>query len=157
VATITAPIFQGAFFDVSAHQVRGRRMTDGLESDRNDYIRDAFGAYKSVVQERFAVYIPDRDRNQAEINADVWIRRAMILLDRVAGGATALPAAFGIWNGKEERTVIVYSHMKSEILDQHKYELRAFLHSFGREANQGEVLFEFGRAAFFINEYDSER
>ena len=78
----------------------------------------------------------------------------MKLLDGIGGGVTALPAALAMWGGKEENTVIVYCHMDDETFDDNKFIIRAFLHAFGRDTNQGEVLAEFGSAAFFINEYD---
>jgi len=138
-------------------------MADDQEPDANEYVREALGASRSVFQKRFAIYIPDKDRHGnplpdkldgESIPPDYWIRQSMRLLGAIGGGATALPAALAIWQGKEENTVIVYSHMDSETFDQNKFILRAFLHEFGREADQGEVLAEYGSAAFFIDEYD---
>jgi len=40
--------------------------------------------------------------------------------------------------------------MDDETFDDNKFIIRAFLHAFGRDTNQGEVLAEFGSAAFFI-------
>lgn len=126
----------------------------GVDTDPNNYIALCLGAARVIVQKRFALYIPDKDRHGNAIDADVWIRRAMQFFDRINGGATALPAALGIWRGNTEHTVVVYSHMEAETFDHNKYIIRAFLHAFGRTAEQGEVMCEFGSAAFFITDYD---
>jgi hypothetical protein len=129
--------------------------SEELPTDYDD-LGERFGAYRIAVQERFAIYIPDRDKNGNVLDVTIWIRRAMQLLDGIDGGATAMPAALGIWRGQEENTVIVYSFIDQDRFFGQIFRVRAFLHEFGRTMSQGEVLFELGPAAFWIDQYDPE-
>jgi hypothetical protein len=94
----------------------------------------------------------------------------MNLLAEINGGATRLPVAQGIWKpdqGDEtvrEVTSVVYSFVGDRSrLDANLPRLARFLHSFGKQTNQGEVMVEFsgevpGRGflsrAYFIDRYD---
>ena len=135
-------------------------MSSQTKSDTDKFlndpelIRDTFGASRAAHQRRFAIYIPDRDKYKNEFDPTDWIRRAMQLLDGINGGVTALPAALAMWHGQEEHTVIVYSFIDQDNFYNNRFLIRAFLHEFGRMTNQGEVLFELGSAAYWIDEYD---
>lgn len=53
-----------------------------------------------------------------------------------------------------EKTTILYTYIKTDnFLNNLKF-LRIFLHRFGRETNQGEVVFEFDGRFFRIFDFD---
>jgi hypothetical protein len=76
----------------------------------------AFGAETGVAVQCFAIYIPDKDRNDQDIgNQRRWVLDAIALLCDNNGGATAIPVEGG-WLSPEGRTilehpVIVYSYV----------------------------------------------
>lgn len=45
--------------------------------------------------QRFAIYIPNKDRNGAPVPQSAWINKALQLLSRAGGGATAMPPVTG--------------------------------------------------------------
>jgi hypothetical protein len=132
---------------------------DRRETNQYELVGTVLGVSRLVVHRRFTLYIPDKNRHGQYIDSDTWISRAMQLLTEINGGATALPAARGMWkddrgNILDERTVIVYSFIKPERFFERLPVIRAFLHRFGRETDQGEVLIEYGSSAMWIDEYD---
>jgi hypothetical protein len=133
-------------------------------------LQEALGASRAATLQRFSLYIPDRDRDGAPVESSAaWHAAAMALFADVNGGATLLPAADGIWNPEDgsemvrEATRVIYSFIR----DGRKFErdvdqLAVFIHTFGKHANQGEVMVEFagevpGRGfvsrAYFIDKY----
>jgi len=82
------------------------------------------------------------------------------LFARIGGGVTVMPPSEGGWFDEEsaraiwERTVLVYTYIKPERFRDLLPELRTLLHRFGRETNQGEVVFEFDADFFRIRRYD---
>jgi len=110
-----------------------------------DDLGERFGASRIAVQERFAIYIPDRDKNGNVLDVTIWIRRAMQLLDGIGGGATAMPAALGILRGQEENTVIVYSFIDQDRFFGQVFRVRAFLHEFGRTMNKEKFCLSLAR------------
>ena len=117
------------------------------------------GAYLEATEEvrtqRFTIYIPDRDRaNQPIENIEDWIAACMGLLTRINGGCTRLPNASGEWLSDEgvtvkEQTALIYSFFgDASVFVGHLNKIRAFIHRFGKETNQGEVMVElFGEDA----------
>ena len=129
------------------------------------------GAEEEPSIQQLTLYIPNKDKNGNEIsNLDVWIKEARKLLTIIGGGATALPPAGGSWISLEnaikdvtdlrdediiwEKTTIIYIFIKADSFLNSLKSLRRFLHSFGRETNQGEVVFEFGGRFFRILDFD---
>jgi hypothetical protein len=105
---------------------------------------------------KFTIYIPNKRRSsegEAQVpleNWDGWVRRAMDVLGQINGGATACPPTNGYYvdqaRGNElvwEQTILVYSFIDMEEFPKRLDEVLAFLHTFGRDANQGAVLYEF--------------
>jgi hypothetical protein len=88
-----------------------------------------------------------------------WVKDARALLTLIGGGATAFPPADGTWAGDDgkviwELTRIVYSFVIPERFTAHIKELRKFVHRFGRETNQGEVVVEFDGNLYRITEFE---
>jgi hypothetical protein len=54
-----------------------------------------------------------------------------------------------------EQTKIIYTYVDTDKLAANLARLRAFLHRFGRETNQGEVVFEFDGWFWTIDQYDA--
>ena len=54
----------------------------------------AFGGTADYGQ-RFAVYIPNKDRDGAPVDQATWIDATLRLLADIAGGATAMPPVTG--------------------------------------------------------------
>jgi hypothetical protein len=98
---------------------------------------------------RFTIYIPDRDRNNRELDhIDYWIDAGMKLLTEINGGCTRLPNTTGHWLSDDreivkENTALLYSYFQElEAFEKQLPRVRDFLHRFGRETNQGEVMVE---------------
>ena len=76
-------------------------------------------------------------------------------------GSTALHPADGTWLNPEskeilwEKTTLIYTYIDADKFEKHLGELRKFLHRFGREANQGEVVFEFDGRFYRIRKYSA--
>lgn len=137
-------------------------MGDNKEdvSSRNVRLRDALGADKFVARQRFGIYLPNKDRHgNAVKDIDDWVRKALLLLGRINGGATAFPPTEGIWLDDNdaplfEQTIFVYSFINANRFLSQLHLICAYLHQFGRLTNQGEVLVEFENLAFHITSYD---
>ena len=56
-----------------------------------------------------------------------------------------------------ERTTLVYTYVDPDRFERNFATLREFLHRFGRETNQGEVVFEFDGELFRISRYDGDK
>ena len=123
-------------------------------------IDKALGAEELPSSQRLCVYIPNKDKNGSDIrDYERWVNGAREILTRIGGGATALPPADGTWeraNGDMlwEQTRLVYCFVDPERFEATVNELRAFLHRFGRETNQGEVVVEFDGRFYRIRNYD---
>jgi len=74
-----------------------------------------------------------------------------------------MPPADGTWLNPEskeiiwEKTTIMYTYVDPDSFEENVGLLRKFLHRFGRETNQGEVVFEFDGKFYRIRKYDQER
>lgn len=118
------------------------------------------GAAEAVSVERLTLYIPTKDRVGKEVaNSVMWVERALKLLAKMGGGATRLPPVQGIWHDTEndvlitEDIILVYSFIDPEKFEKNIHELRSFLHSLGKETNQGEVVFELSEQLYKIRSY----
>jgi hypothetical protein len=119
------------------------------------------GATDITSSQRLTLYIPNTDRDGRLLtNQEEWVREARQLLTAIGGGATALPPADGNWLNEEtatvlwEQTRIVYCFVLPDRFRAHLQELRTFLHRFGRETNQGEVVVEFDDRFYRIRAFD---
>jgi hypothetical protein len=133
-------------------------------------LQSALGATTGASATRFSLYLPDSDRHGQPVpQLEQWIDVAMTLFADINGGATRLPVAQGIWkpDGRgeivREATNVVYSFVRDRTrFDANLERIAVFIHSFGKHANQGEVMAEFagevpGRGfvsrAYFIDKY----
>jgi hypothetical protein len=95
------------------------------------------------------LFVPSVERDGlTEIDQDLWVEKALGMLGRVFGGATAFPRAKGVWRDDEregklvrDNPVVVQCYMAAEDIEapEKQSSLRAFCKQMGRETNQGEV------------------
>jgi hypothetical protein len=118
------------------------------------------GATEEPSAQRLTLYIPNQDRDGKPIAGHGnWTSAAQGLLTEIGGGATAFPPVDGTWRKPDgsvlwEQTRIIYTYVDPDRLVANMTRLRAFLHQFGRETNQGEVVVEFDGWLWRINQYD---
>lgn len=131
--------------------------------DREIFLAKLLGAIEEASFQRLTLYIPDKDKNGKEIKKlKDWLKKAREILTVIGGGATALPPADGTWLNPEndeiiwEKTTIIYTYIDPDRFEENVRRLRAFLHSFGHQTNQGEMVFEFDGRFYRIREYDSK-
>jgi len=144
-------------------------------------IADALGAEKRTTVEQLSIYIPDRDKEGNKISdINNWIEDAKKVLTFIGGGATTMPPTDGSWIDREElpsseiistlndllnelgkkkviqeKTTVIYSFIDPDRFTKNINILREFLHKFGRETNQGEVVIDFDGEFFHIRQYDN--
>jgi len=120
----------------------------------------ALGAQENYSAQCFTIYVPNKDRDGAEIgNQRKWVLEALRLLTELNGGATAMPPTEGVWGNERgelvwEHPVVVYSFIRPGAFRAHLPRVREFLHRMGRETNPGEVAFEFEDRFYLIRDYD---
>jgi hypothetical protein len=98
------------------------------------------------------LFIPSVDRWEVPVDQELWVSRALSVLGRIFGGATAFPQGRGVWRDDEEggrlvfdAPVIIQCYTSFEAIDERADELRSFLVSMGEEARQGAVGFVIDR------------
>ncbi len=114
--------------------------------------------------EQVTLFIPNKDQLGRALDQDHWADEALKALGRLFRGATAFPPGKGVWRddargGKllQEITVMVVSYVPRAELKNNLPALRAFLHRFGREANQGEVGIIINGSYYGISRFDGSR
>lgn len=118
------------------------------------------GAVEEFSTQKLCLYIPDQDKDGGAVrDYERWVTEAREILSRIGGGTTALPPADGTWekeNGEIlwEHTRLVYCFVDPDRFQANLQHLRSFLHRFGRETTQGEVVAEFDGRFFRIKTYD---
>ncbi|MHB1697492.1 MAG: hypothetical protein ACYCSQ_05260 [bacterium] len=127
----------------------------------NINLTEILGAIAESFVQQLALYIPDKDKDGKQIDdIDKWIEEAQTILTAIGGGTTSYPLADGTWLNPEnnkivsERTKIIYTYIIPDKFECNLEPLRVFLHKFGRETNQGEVVFEFDGIFYKIRNYD---
>ncbi|MGD1075585.1 MAG: hypothetical protein ABR903_05850 [Thermodesulfovibrionales bacterium] len=134
--------------------------------DKSVYVKLAklLGASEEPSVQVLTLYIPDKDRDGKRIKSlNRWIKEAQKVLTAIGGGSTSMPPADGTWLNPEgseiifENTTILYTYIDPDSFEENAGILREFLHRFGRETNQGEVVFEFDGKFYRIRKYDQER
>lgn len=119
-------------------------------------IADLFGATQSLA-DRFAIYVPNKDRDGADVDQARWIEQCLRLLSEICGGATAMPPLRGAWLNPHTQTlvleepVIVYAYIKPEPFARRIGELVALVNEIARETNQGQMAIEFNQTMFLID------
>ena len=121
----------------------------------------AIGATHPVGSEQITIFIPSKDQLGNAIDQDRWANEALETLGQLFRGATAFPPGKGIWRDDDkggillrEITVMIISYVSKADLYKNLEKLRAFLHRFGREANQGEVGLIISGTYYGISVYD---
>jgi hypothetical protein len=118
----------------------------------------AFGGTNEYGQ-RFAIYIPNRDRDGAPVDQATWIEGALRLLTDIAGGATAMPPVTGAWRNPQteqlviEEPVVVYAYVRPAQFVARLPDLSAFVRRMGRETNQGAIALEFDGNFFTVEDF----
>ncbi|MCI0640802.1 MAG: hypothetical protein L0Y72_02445 [Gemmataceae bacterium] len=124
-----------------------------------DLVKD-LGAEAEPSGERLTLYIPDKDCNGGAISdLPEWVKEAQELLTDIGDGATCFPPVTGTWRKPEgevlwEQTTMIYSFIDPDKFRVNMSRLRNFLHRFGTETNQGQVVFELGNLFWKINKFD---
>lgn len=128
------------------------------------------GAIEAPSTQQLTLYIPNKDKDGKEIkHLRAWMKEAQKVLTIIGRGSTTMPPADGTWLKKDidsvkelrdedilwEKTVIIYTYIYPDRFEKNLKSLREFLHRFGRETKQGEVVFEFAGEFFRIRKYDS--
>ncbi len=131
------------------------------------------GAVESPSTQQLTLYISNKDKDGKEIkHFRSWVKEAQKVLTIIGRGSTTMPPADGTWLSQEkdidtiddlnnedilwEKTTSIYTYIYPDRFEKNLKSLREFLHRFGRETNQGEVVFEFSGEFFRIREYDSK-
>ncbi len=118
------------------------------------------GAREEPSAQRLTLYVPNKDCvGNAIADHEKWTKEAQELLTEIGGGATAFPPVDGTWrkpdgNDLWEQTRIIYTYIDPDKLAANMPRLRTFLHRFGRNTNQGQVVFEFDGWFWSIDKYD---
>ncbi|MBF0556621.1 MAG: hypothetical protein HQK96_19045 [Nitrospirae bacterium] len=122
---------------------------------------ELLGASEESSEQVLTLYIPNKNKNGEEIrNMNRWIRDAQKVLTSIGGGSTSMPPADGTWLNPEskdiirEKTTMMYTFIDPESFEENIGLLREYLHTFGRETDQGEVVFEFDGKFYRIRKYD---
>jgi hypothetical protein len=113
-------------------------------------LEELLQAHEARTSARIAIYLPNKDRNQEDIDAEPYIMLGMRLMAEMNLGVTRMPVAQGMWIDEEnqrevvEDTVVLYSFIRRPELFQSNFRRFVdFLHRFGRDCKQGEVLIEY--------------
>lgn len=134
---------------------------EGTENQEID-LSEALGTSGPASSQVLTLYVPDSDGVGEKIqNHDRWVREAAEILVQIGGGVSTFPPVEGGWESPKgeivwERTVILYTYVRTSHFLRLLPELRRFLHRFGRSTNQGEVVAEFDGRFYRITEFDTE-
>ena len=118
----------------------------------------AFGAVP-VHGERFAIYIPNKDKHGLPVDQRHWIDAALRLMSEIGGGATAMPPVTGAWLNPDtrqlviEEPVVVYSYIQPDAFVARLGDLVAFVKELGKGTNQGAVALEWGGGFFTVEKF----
>lgn len=136
-------------------------------------ISELLGAESAPSLQMLAIYIPNKDKEGKEIKQqEAWVKRGIKVLSTIGGGVTTMPPSDGTWLDPDkhnniqdpdqlkdedllwEKTIYIYTYIYADKFLQNATHFRRFLHDFGRETNQGEVVFEFDEDFYRIRNYD---
>ncbi|MGA7782474.1 MAG: hypothetical protein WCA85_32840 [Paraburkholderia sp.] len=119
-------------------------------------IAEVFGASETR-QQRFAIYIPNKDQNGQPVEQAQWLTKALTLLSEICGGATAMPPVRGAWLNSEtknlviEEPILVYTYIDPKPFVDKIQEIVDLVHEIGRETNQGQMAIEFESVLYLID------
>jgi hypothetical protein len=115
-----------------------------------------FGAAE-VRSQRFAIFIPERDRHGEVIDQAKWLKKALDLLSDICGGATAMPPDSGAWLNKDtrklivEKPILVYTFIDPEPFARRLHEIVDLMYEIGRQTNQGQMAIEYDSALYLVD------
>ena len=118
------------------------------------------GGEEGFSSQRLTLYLPNKDQEGQELfDLQKWVDQGRELLSQIGNGATAFPPAEGNWKNQKgellwEQTRIIYCYIYPDQFLENLKNLRDFLHRFGRETNQGEVVVEFNGRFIRIKHFD---
>lgn len=130
---------------------------------------EILGAIKETFKQQLTLYIPYKDKDGKDVkNIHQWIKEAQRLLTVIGDGTTTMPPADGTWLKRDidsmkdlkdddilwEKTTMIFTYIDPDKFEKNLRSLREFWHRFGRETNQGEVVFEIAGEFFKIRKYD---
>lgn len=134
-------------------------------------LQKILGATEEPATQVFTLYIPNKDKNGRIIkNLNRWKKEAQDILTIFGKGSTMMPPADGTWLRNDihsieelkdadilrEKTTLIFAYISPDRFEDNLKPLREFLHRFGRETNQGIVVFEFDGKLYTIGKYDSK-
>lgn len=118
------------------------------------------GANAGISIQCLTLYIPSKDKAGNEIvDQRRWVVSGAKLLAEIGGGVTIMPPVEGGWMDSQgtivwESPILVYTFIRPEEFRLVLPALRNFLHSLGRETDQGEVALEFDGRFYRIATFD---
>ena len=118
-------------------------------------IASEFGAQPKG--QRFAIYVPNKDRHGKPVLQSQWVEEGLRLLASICGGASAMPPIQGAWINPQtqkliiEEPVVIYSYIEPEIFALRLGELRDFIYRLGAGTDQGQMAFEFDGEFYLID------
>ena len=122
-------------------------------------IADAFGASEGRDQ-RFAIYVPNQDKDGNAVAQDTWVNQALTLLSDICGGATAMPPIRGAWlnaasgNLILEEPVLVYTYIDPDEFERRLAEVVQLVQEIGKQTRQGQMAIEFNQTFYLIDIID---
>jgi len=127
-----------------------------MEENQDINIAEAFGA-SAGREQRFAVYIPNRDKDGNQVEQEKWIEKTLRLLSEICGGATAMPPIRGAWLNEAsgilvvEEPVLVYTFIDPDEFANRMKEVVDLVHEIGKETRQGQMAIEFNQTFYLID------
>lgn len=107
--------------------------------------------------QRFAIYVPNKDRLGNPVEQSRWVEEGLRLLAEICGGASAMPPIQGAWLNPQtrelviEEPIVIYSYIEPENFVLRIGELRDFIRRLGTKTNQGQMAFEFDGEFYLID------
>lgn len=119
-----------------------------------------FGAAKRK-STLLVLFIPSAGRDGASLGRreqSRWVKKALKVLGKHFGGATAYPRGWGVWRDDErggalvwDKPILIQCYTSEELLEAEAGVLREFLRRMGRETGQGAVGFVIDRDFYTID------
>jgi hypothetical protein len=110
-----------------------------------------FDAQKSA-SNLLVLFIPSRDRDDRPVDQETWRRKALDILGRLFGGATAYPKAEGVWRDDDQggkllidEPIVIQCYTSEKAIAEKAEALREFLIDMGTQCHQGAVGFVIDR------------
>lgn len=120
-----------------------------------------FNEHTSVNTVKVIIYLPDRDRFGFPVDSDYWFANFARFFVSIAGGATILPTAQGVWLEDDllisETVQMVSCFMPPSVLQEHAPALYLPVQDFALKANQSTVGVEIGGVFYIVPALSKEK